>query len=70
MKLYLVRGYDCIEDEEFITLYGVFSTIDKAIEIQNKLQKVVDNHCMGDEIRIEEIILDEPTEVYHYMMSI
>lgn len=77
MKLYLVIGtyHDTQSfDEPATYLYGVFSTRDKAEAIAADIRGTLaeDNSDAGcsEELKIEELILDETTEDYDLAMSI
>lgn len=68
MKLWMVRGYE--DDPEFINFYGVFSTEERANEICKNIEKSKKNYPLeNEEYEVEEIKLDEPTELYEYMIN-
>jgi hypothetical protein len=70
MKLYLVKGYWENKDSEGTMLYGVFSTMEKAIEIRDQMEKNIEEHNEEDEeeVVIEIVTLDEPTDNYYFMI--
>lgn len=69
MKLYLVRGYWEIPStgEEFVYLYGVFSSEEMASKIKNDLEAA--EGIINETYKVEEITLDEPTDVYYFMIN-
>lgn len=68
MKLWMVRGYE--DDPEFINLYGVFSTEEKANEIAENLKKAAIPYTKeNEEFKVEVIELDKPTELYDFMIN-
>lgn len=66
MKLYLLFGYG--GEEEFKYFYGCFSDEEKA----NNVKKDLEENPYGDKderFEIEEHTLNEPTDLYHFMME-
>lgn len=70
MTLYGVFGtVDCPgngDSHEYF--YGVFSTKDKADQIIDNLNSRPWFHQDGEELSIEEVEVDKPTEMYDAMM--
>lgn len=63
MKLYLLFGLF----DEFKYFYGVFSSEFEAEQAKQTLES--DTDWPHEEITIEEHILDEPTDLYYYMLE-
>lgn len=68
MKLYLMFGIVEKDGEEFKYFYGVFSSEEKA----NEIKKSLEENPNGDEnesFAVEEHVLDEPDELYYFMLQ-
>ncbi len=72
MKLYLLFGLrkdDTIFDgDDFKYFYGCFSSEEKA----NVIRKNLEENPYGDDeerFEIEEYVLDEPADLYYFMME-
>ena len=73
MKVYLVQGNIDMEVTMFnyvetCTIYGIFSTMDKAEEIAKKLKDSIADHNEREEITITEMTIDAVTEDFEFMM--
>lgn len=71
MKLYLVKGWvdENGLDESSTWIYGIFSEENKAKEIKERLYKSIEKHNEKEKIFIDELILDQPTDQYDFMIS-
>ncbi len=72
MELYQVLGSITREDDSYGEFaetyhYGIFSTLEKATEICNNLSAMEDTN--GEEFNVERLVLDEPTELYDFMIN-
>ncbi len=73
MKVYLVQGKVDMEvtmfnSVETYSIYGIFSTMDKAEEIAKKLKDNIADHNEREEITIAEMTIDAVTEDLEFMM--
>lgn len=69
MTIYMVRGYHYNHgDISFIFLYGIFFTKERAQEIVKDLESR-HNDSIDEEIVIEMVELDKPTDVYYAMTN-
>ena len=66
MKLYLVIGRDYDEVEYDDEIYGVFSTKERAQEIADETSRNFIDHNEHTVVEILDLVVDEPTEVYHH----
>lgn len=72
MNVYLVIGYhngnlDLKEDaQERTSVFGVFSTEEKANEIAGEMRENFEEHLEEITIEVVELTLDEPTELYKF----
>ena len=72
MKVYLVKGTWIVndnDDNEITDIYGVFSTMDKAEKIKEDLRRVIEEENLKEEVTIVEYLLDDPAELYYFMMN-
>ena len=74
MKIYVVHGISDMEVNpgnfvEVTYFYGVFSSQVKADEIANNLRGNIAKNKSREEIIVEELTLDEPTEWYCLELS-
>ena len=65
MTIYLVKGYYNDGSYEFVYFYGAFSTKEKAEEIRKELMISILEDDYEEEIIIEPLELDEPTDVFY-----
>ena len=65
MTIYLVRGYYNDGSYEFVYFYGAFSTKDKAEEIRKEIMISIAKDNYDEEVIIEPLVLDEPTDVFY-----
>lgn len=73
MKVYLVQGEVDMEVTignfvETYSIYGIFSTVDKAEEIAKQLKDNIAEHNEREEITITEMTMDAVTEDFEFMM--
>lgn len=72
MKVYLVKGTWIVndnDDNEITDIYGVFSTMDEAEKIKKDLRRVIEEENLKEEVTIVEYLLDDPAELYYFMMN-
>lgn len=72
MKVYLVKGTWIVndnDDNEITDIYGVFSTMDEAEKIKEDLRHVIEEENLKEEVTIVEYLLDDPAELYYFMMN-
>lgn len=69
MTIYLVRGYYNDGSYEFVYFYGAFSTKDKAEEIRKEIMISIAKDNYDEEVIIEPLVLDEPTDVFYYTVT-
>ena len=72
MKLYFVFGFydDPDTDDEFKYFYGAFSSEEKTKEIIHKLEAAnLEIGSISESYGIEEGDLDEPTDLYYFMIQ-
>lgn len=72
MKVYLVKGTSIVndnDDNEITDIYGVFSTMDEAEKIKEDLRRVIEEENLKEEVTIVEYLLDDPAELYYFMMN-
>lgn len=72
MKVYLVKGTWIVndnDDNEITDIYGVFSTMDEAEKIKEDLRRVIEEENLKEEVTIVEYLLDDPAELYYFMMN-
>lgn len=73
MKVYLVEGNIDMEVTQgnFVEtswVYGIFSSKEKADEIASILRKNISEHNKQEEVAITEMKIDEPTDIYYFLM--
>lgn len=72
MKVYLVKGTWIVndnDDNEITDIYGVFSTMNEAEKIKEDLRRVIEEENLKEEVTIVEYLLDDPAELYYFMMN-
>lgn len=69
MKLYEVIGNVNVDEEDVTYSYGLFSTKEKAEEIQDNLLKAFAESGCEEEISIIERTLDVPEILYDYVIN-
>ena len=71
MKMYLLKGEIPAQwPEGLITyIYGVFDSRPLAEEHRDRLQKVLDKDGASEQLLIDEVELNTPTEVFYSAME-